>query len=64
MTVHRYTCYFAFCGSGGGAVGFQRATTRLLGREFGFRVLGGFDIDPKAIANFEYLTSTKGLVAG
>lgn len=39
MTVHRYTSYYAFCGSGGGAYGFQQAKARLLGREFGFEAL-------------------------
>lgn len=58
-----YTSYFAFCGSGGGALGFKRAETHLLDRRLTFRVLGGFDVDPKACANFHYLTEVPALCA-
>lgn len=58
-----FTSYFAYCGSGGGALGFQRSGIHLLGRKLEFRVLGGFDIDPKACANFHYLTGVPALCA-
>ena len=48
--VKEYTAFFAFCGVGGGALGFQRAETHLLGQRARIRVLGGFDIDPTACA--------------
>lgn len=58
-----FTSYFAYCGSGGGAYGFQQAGTHLLGRQLRMEVLGGFDIDPKAVQNFEYLTGVPALCA-
>lgn len=59
----RYTAYFAFVGSAGGAYGFQQAETHLAGVRAGFEILGGFDIDPDACANAEYLTGVPMLCA-
>jgi site-specific DNA-cytosine methylase len=58
------TIYHAhlFCGLGGGAKGFNGAQPRmgnLLGR---FECLGGIDVDPGAIADFEQLAGVKGTV--
>lgn len=61
MKAIRYGAYFAFCGSGGGALGFQRARAHLLDHRLDFAVLGGFDIDPKACANFHAFTGVHAL---
>lgn len=56
--VREYTVLFAFCGIGGGALGFLQAETRLFGTRARFRSLGGIDQDPQACADFEYLTKS------
>lgn len=61
IAVMKHTSYFAYCGSGGGALGFQRASIRLFNTPHTFRVLGGFDIDPNACDNFRYLTGASAL---
>lgn len=51
-----------FCGLGGGAKGFNDAQPRvgnLVGR---FRCLGGIDVDPAGIRDFERLTGVRGTV--
>lgn len=58
-----YTALFLFCGLGGGALGFQRAATRLFGNEARFRSIGGIDCDAGACADFEYLTKSPALLA-
>lgn len=63
MTTHEYTLLAPFCGLGAGALGFQRAATKLMGHEARFRVLGGIDNDPMACADFEYLTGAPALCA-
>jgi site-specific DNA-cytosine methylase len=57
----RYTAFFPFCGSGLGALGFARASARVLGRALSFRVLGGLDFDAMACADFELLTGAPAL---
>lgn len=52
-----------FCGSGIGARGFQRAKVRLDGVDATFKTIGGIDNDPKACADFEYLTDAPALCA-
>lgn len=47
------TVLHLFCGSGGGALGFQRA---------GFRSVGNIDFNPDAVADVEYLTREKATV--
>lgn len=49
-----------FCGLGGGARGFNRASPRVGNMEAVFRCLGGIDNDRAAVADFERLTGTKG----
>jgi site-specific DNA-cytosine methylase len=51
-----YTAFFPFGGAGGGALGFQQAEFRMLGREARFQIVGGLDLDAAACADFEYLT--------
>lgn len=48
------TCLHLFAGSGGGALGFQRA---------GFRSVGAFDFDASACRDLEYLTGERATVA-
>ena len=53
-----YTVFFAFAGIGGGAIGFQQASATLakFGLKGRFRVIGAFDFDEGAAADFERLT--------
>ena len=51
-----------FAGLGGGAKGFNAATARYGSLEADFRCLGGIDVDPSAMRDFERLTGTKGTV--
>ena len=53
-----YTVFFAFAGIGGGAIGFQQAAAALekFGLKGRFRVIGAFDFDAGAAADFERLT--------
>ena len=51
-----YTAFFPFGGAGGGALGFQQAAIRLLGREGRFQIVGGLDVDEAGCRDFEYLT--------
>lgn len=54
--MNEYTAFFPFGGAGGGALGFQQAEMRMLGREARFRIIGGVDVDPAGCEDFEYLT--------
>jgi len=58
---HVYTVFFAFAGIGGGAIGFQQASATLAkhGLKGRFRVIGAFDFDAGAAADFELLTGVK-----
>jgi hypothetical protein len=58
-----YNAFFGFCGSGGKALGIQRAEKTLLGTKLGFRVVGGFDVSPIATRNFRYITGVEALCA-
>lgn len=53
-----YTVLFVFCGIGGAALGFKRASVELRGVGIGanFKILGGIDIDPGTAKDFERLT--------
>jgi site-specific DNA-cytosine methylase len=54
---HVYTVFFAFAGIGGGAIGFQQAAAlEKFGLKGRFRVIGAFDFDAGAAADFERLT--------
>lgn len=54
--------FHLFCGLGGGALGFNRGHARVGNTEAKFQCLGGIDVDPSAIADFQRLTGTPGTV--
>lgn len=60
-----YTVVFAFCGVGGGAIGFKRAEAqfRRLGLRARFKILGGIELDDSTARDFERLTGAPCLVA-
>ena len=49
-----------FCGLGGGARGFNRATARVGSLQANFRCLGGFDVDAAVIRDFSRLAGVPG----
>ena len=49
-----------FCGLGGGARGFNRATARVGSLEADFRCLGGIDVDAAAIRDFSRIAGVPG----
>ena len=49
-----------FCGLGGGARGFNRATARVGSLEADFRCLGGIDVDAAAIRDFSRMAGVPG----
>lgn len=51
-----------FCGLGGGAKGFNRAKPKGGGLSGKFRCIGGIDVDPASIRDFEKLAGVKGTV--
>lgn len=51
-----------FCGLGGGAKGFNDAQPRVGNMVGKFRCLGGIDVDPAGIRDFERLTGVRGTV--
>ncbi len=57
----RYRVLHAFCGAGGGALGFRAAEKRLFDEELRFGTVGGIDSDPEACADFEYFTGAPAL---
>ena len=59
---HTIRHFHLFCGLGGGAVGFNRGHARIGNTEAKFQCLGGIDVDPGAIADFQRLTGTPGTV--
>ena len=50
------------CGLGGGARGFNRGRAQVGSLRGRFRCIGGVDVDPEAIADFEKLAGTRGTV--
>ncbi len=51
-----------FCGLGGGAQGFNEASARVGNLEAEFLCLGGIDVDPAAIQDFQRATGIRGTV--
>lgn len=51
-----------FAGLGGGARGFNNGRARVGNTEAVFRCIGGIDVDPGAIADFDQLAGVKGTV--
>jgi site-specific DNA-cytosine methylase len=60
IETREFTHFHFFCGLGGGARGFNRGVARLGNREGHFRCIGGIDVDPGAIRNFERLAGVPG----
>lgn len=54
--------FHLFCGLGGGAKGFNRGTARVGNLTAEMQCIGGIDIDPVAIQNFEKLAGVPGTV--
>lgn len=54
-----FTVMHLFCGSGGGALGFQRARAKWQSMHARFRTLGGIDVDPQACVDFERLVGVR-----
>lgn len=54
--------FHLFCGLGGGALGFSRGTARVGNIIATFRCLGGIDVNPAAIRDFERLVGVAGTV--
>lgn len=54
--------FHLFAGLGGGAAGFNKAQARVGNLHAHFRCLGGIDVDPLAMANFERLAGVPGTV--
>lgn len=54
--------FHLFCGLGGGAKGFNAGSARVGNLQAKFRCLGGVDVDPAAIRDFEKLAGAPGTV--
>lgn len=54
--------FHLFCGLGGGAKGFNKASPRVSNMVGKFRCIGGVDINAPAIRDFERMTGTRGTV--
>lgn len=54
--------FHLFCGLGGGALGFNRGHARVGNLEAEFRCIGGVDVSPAAVRDFERLTGSSGTV--
>lgn len=54
--------FHLFCGLGGGAKGFNKASPRVGNMIGKFRCVGGIDVNAPAIRDFERLTGTRGTV--
>jgi site-specific DNA-cytosine methylase len=51
-----------FCGIGGGALGFNRGRAQVGNRRAKFRCIGGIDVNPKAIRDFDRRVGARGTV--
>lgn len=54
--------FHLFCGLGGGALGFNRGRAELNGLRARFRCIGGVDVSPAAIRDFQKLSGARGTV--
>lgn len=50
-----------FCGLGGGAAGFNRARPVVGSMKGVFRCIGGIDVDPAGVRDFERLSGVPGV---
>ncbi len=62
MSVVEIRHFHLFCGLGGGAKGFNQGEARVGNMQARFRCLGGVDVDPAAIKDFERLAGVPGTV--
>lgn len=62
ITKKKIRHFHLFCGLGGGARGFNRGKARVGNMEAEFECIGGIDVDPAAIRDFERLSGVKGTV--
>jgi site-specific DNA-cytosine methylase len=62
MIVREIRHFHGFCGSGGGAKGFNRGQARVGSMVARFRCIGGFDVDPAAIRDFDKIVGVRGTV--
>jgi len=60
MTSVEIRHFHLFCGLGAGAKGFNKAHPRVGNLQAKFRFLGGIDVDPAAVRDFQRLTSVPG----
>lgn len=54
--------FHGFCGSGGGAKGFNRGQARVGSMQAVSRCIGGFDVNPASVRNFKRMTGTDATV--
>ena len=54
--------FHLFAGLGGGARGFNRGTARVGQLQARFRCIGGVDVDPAAMRDFERLAGVRGTI--
>lgn len=52
--------FHLYCGLGGGAAGFNRSSARVGNLQAHFRCLGGIDVDPAIVRDFERLAGVPG----
>lgn len=62
MSIVEIRHFHLFCGLGGGAKGFNQAEARVGNLQARYRCLGGVDVDPAAIKDFERLAGVPGTV--
>lgn len=62
LRVREIRHFHLFCGLGGGAKGFNKASPRVGNMVGKFRCIGGIDVDAPAIRDFERMTGTRGTV--
>lgn len=62
MSEREITHFHLFAGLGGGALGFNRGRAEFNGLRARFRCIGGVDVSPAAIRDFDRLAGVKGTV--
>jgi site-specific DNA-cytosine methylase len=62
VTTHEFTHFHAFAGLGAAAKGFNAGHARVGSMQAKFRCIGGFDVDPSAVRDFERMSGAKGTV--
>ncbi len=59
--IKEFNILHLFCGSGGGALGFQQASAEWRGIRAKFRTIAGIDCDDEALEDFENLTGARAI---